>query len=194
MNISINLFTKCPYKGNPKTRLSSVFTESERTFISECLLSNIINEINKLSFQNTFKNIYIYPDVTNKFLTSFKNINDFNLIKQRGNNLNMRMLNCIQDQARQARKVLLFGGDIPGLTCEIIKDGINKLDSHDAIIGPATDGGYYLIGFNHISEHYARTINLEPENIRGSLEDKKLTFLELEQLSDIDYPTDLLVI
>ena len=194
MSISINLFTKCPYKGNPKTRLSTFFTKSERTFISEYLLMNIINQVNKLSLKNAYKNIYVYPDVTDSFLNSFKNINNFNLIKQRGDNLNMRMLNCIQEQAKQAQKVVLFGSDIPDLTCEIIKDGVTRLDSCDAVLGPSIDGGYYLIGFNNFSENYMHSINLQPENIRDSLEKKKLIYSELVQLSDIDYPADLLVI
>ena len=106
----------------------------------------------------------------------------------------MRMLNCIKEQAQQARKVLLFGSDIPGLTSKIIEDGLRRLDSHDAVIGPATDGGYYLIGFRNFHEKYMHSINLQPENIRSSLNNNKLMFSELEQLSDIDCPNDLLVI
>ena len=194
MSISINLFTKCPYTGNPKTRLSSFFTESERSFISEYLLTNIIDEVYKLSLHNISRNIYIYPDVSNKFLNSFKNINHFNLIRQEGGNLNLRMLNCIKEQAQQASKVLLFGSDVPGLTSEIIEDGLRQLDSNDVVIGPATDGGYYLIGFKNFLEEYAKDIDLQPENIRRSLSNHKLRFSELEQLSDIDYPSDLLII
>tara|TARA_B100000941_G_scaffold59332_1_gene38860 strand:+ start:2451 stop:3035 length:585 start_codon:yes stop_codon:yes gene_type:complete len=194
MNISINLFTKCPYTGNPKTRLSSLFTKSERTFISKYLLTSIIDEVGKLSLHDISRNIHVYPDVSKRFINSFKNLNDFNLIRQRGRNLNMRMLNCIKEQAQQAEKVLLFGSDIPGLTSKIIENGLRLLDSHDAVIGPATDGGYYLIGFKNFHEKYTHSINLQPENIRGSLSNNKLIFSELEQLSDIDYPNDLLII
>lgn len=193
MNISINLFTKCPFTGNPKTRLSTFFTESERRFISEHLLNNIINEVCKLSLKSLVRNIYIYPDISNKFVSTFHNINDFNLIKQKGNNLNIRMLNCIKDQVQLAQRVLLFGSDVPALTSEIIGDAVRKLDSYDAVIGPATDGGYYLIGFKNLPKDYIHSINLQPENIRESLVNKKLIFTELEKLSDIDYPTDLLV-
>ena len=194
MKISINLFTKCPYTGNPKTRLSSFFTKSERTFISEYLLTSIIDEVGKLSLHDISRNIHVYPDISKRFVNSLNNLNDFNLIRQRGRNLNMRMLNCIKEQAQQARKVLLFGSDIPGLTSKIIEDGLRRLDSHDAVIGPATDGGYYLIGFKNFHEKYTHSINLQPENIRSSLNNNKLMFSELEQLSDIDCPNDLLVI
>ena len=194
MNVSINLFTKCPYTGNPKTRLSTFFTKSERRFISEHLLNNMINEVRKLSLKSSCRNIYIYPDISKKFLNTFDSTDDFNLIKQRGDDLNTRMLNCIKDQARWSQKIILFGSDIPALTSEIIQDGIMKLDSHDAIIGPATDGGYYLIGFKDFPENYLQSINLQPESIRDSLSNKKIEFTELEVLSDIDHPADLLVI
>ena len=115
-------------------------------------------------------------------------------MKQTGNNLNMRMLNCIQNQSKQAQKVVLFGSDIPGLTSNIIKNGVEMLDYNDAILGPSTDGGYYLIGFKNFSGNDKQSIDFQPENIRESLENKKLIFSELVQLSDIDYPADLLVI
>ena len=127
-------------------------------------------------------------------MNTFDSTDDFNLIKQRGDDLNTRMLNCIKDQARWSQKIILFGSDIPALTSEIIQDGIMKLDSHDAIIGPATDGGYYLIGFKDFPENYLQSINLQPESIRDSLSNKKIEFTELEVLSDIDHPADLLVI
>ena len=194
MNTSINIFTKCPYVGNPKTRLSSFFTKSEQTLIAEHLLDNIINEVCRLPLQNTKKNIYIYPRVTDNFLDSYKNVDTFNLIEQRGDNLNIRMLNCINDQAQYAQKVLLFGSDILGLTSEIIENGIHELDNNDAVVGPATDGGYYLIGFKDFSKSYLQSSNLNPEVIRDCLSDKNLSFTELDQLSDIDYPDDILVI
>ena len=46
-----------------------------------------------------------------------------------------------------ARRVVLIGSDCPGLPPEILHEAFAGLDAHDAVIGPASDGGYYLIGF-----------------------------------------------
>ena len=43
--------------------------------------------------------------------------------------------------------VVLIGSDIPDLPPEILAEAFAALDSRGAVIGPAVDGGYYLIGF-----------------------------------------------
>src|SRR5208337_5602224 len=48
-------------------------------------------------------------------------------------------------------KVLLIGSDIPDMSVPLLNEAFNALDSSDAVIGPANDGGYYLIGFNRAS-------------------------------------------
>jgi glycosyltransferase A (GT-A) superfamily protein (DUF2064 family) len=45
-------------------------------------------------------------------------------------------------------KVLLIGADIPDLSIPLIDEALNALNTNDAVIGPADDGGCYLIGFN----------------------------------------------
>jgi len=42
--------------------------------------------------------------------------------------------------------VIIIGTDCPGLTTAILQEAIDSLDSHEAVIGPARDGGYYLLG------------------------------------------------
>jgi hypothetical protein len=49
--------------------------------------------------------------------------------------------------ARGASRALLIGSDLPDLPAGLLDDALRSLDRHDAVIGPATDGGYYLIGF-----------------------------------------------
>ena len=44
-----------------------------------------------------------------------------------------------------ARRVALIGTDVPALAFEDVRDALESLDDHDVAIGPATDGGYYLI-------------------------------------------------
>merc|ERR1711972_278452 len=43
-------------------------------------------------------------------------------------------------------KVVMIGADIPGITKEIIQEAFNHLDHYDTVLGPALDGGYYLVG------------------------------------------------
>ena len=45
------------------------------------------------------------------------------------------------------RKAAVIGSDSPDLPAVVLAEAFSALDTHDAVIGPATDGGYYLIGF-----------------------------------------------
>jgi glycosyltransferase A (GT-A) superfamily protein (DUF2064 family) len=46
-----------------------------------------------------------------------------------------------------SKRVVLIGSDIPDLPLEFIEEAFSSLKKEDAVIGPAYDGGYYLIGF-----------------------------------------------
>lgn len=50
--------------------------------------------------------------------------------------------------ARGARRIVVVGSDCPALSAEDIVAGFQLLTSHDVALGPATDGGFYLLGIN----------------------------------------------
>ena len=51
--ISLNIFSKCPYNGNPKTRLKDLLNKEERSFITLHMLTNILDEVSNIN--NDFK-------------------------------------------------------------------------------------------------------------------------------------------
>ena len=77
--------------------------------------------------------------------------NDHEYRPQRGTDLGARMKNAFTDCFSEGFKsVVLIGSDFPDLPLKIIEDAFAALDSSsDAVIGPAADGGYYLIGFRY---------------------------------------------
>jgi uncharacterized protein len=74
--------------------------------------------------------------------------NDHEYRPQKGSDLGERMKNAFADCFSEGFKsVVLIGSDFPDLPLRIIEDAFALLDSpSDAVIGPAADGGYYLIG------------------------------------------------
>jgi rSAM/selenodomain-associated transferase 1 len=66
------------------------------------------------------------------------------VIGQGAGDLGVRMDRAFRRYAR--RRVLLIGADIPGLDAAILRQAANRLKHHDAVFGPAEDGGYYLVG------------------------------------------------
>lgn len=69
--------------------------------------------------------------------------------EQSSGDLGERMKSAFFEAFRQgAQQVVLHGTDIPGLTTQHIEDAFDALKSHDLVLGPSTDGGYWLIGLN----------------------------------------------
>jgi rSAM/selenodomain-associated transferase 1 len=69
------------------------------------------------------------------------------VLPQRGRGIGLIMQNALSAMfAEGAEKAVVAGVDIPGLDSEIIRAAFAALDSSDLVIGPAMDGGYYLIG------------------------------------------------
>lgn len=116
---------------------------------------------------------------------------------QSGEDLGERMANAFaQAFASGAKKVVIIGSDCPGITTHLLAEAFTELDTNDLVIGPATDGGYYLLGmrkftpqlFSDIawstSEVAKQTLNIATAN--------GLTVTQLVALSDVDYLEDWL--
>jgi rSAM/selenodomain-associated transferase 1 len=68
------------------------------------------------------------------------------LVAQSEGDLGAKMSHAFEDAfARGARRVVLVGTDVPALTREDVVDAIESLDHEDLVLGPAADGGYYLL-------------------------------------------------
>ncbi|CCH67302.1 Glycosyltransferase [Richelia intracellularis HH01] len=111
-----------------------------------------------------------------------------------GNNMGRSLFNAFQNNAQQ---VLLIGIDCPGLNADILTQAFDQLVNYDLIIGPAVDGGYYLLGlkryipelFINISWGTARVL----QQTISTAQRLGLSQMQLQTLTDIDRPEDLLV-
>jgi rSAM/selenodomain-associated transferase 2/rSAM/selenodomain-associated transferase 1 len=98
--------------------------------------------------------------------------------------------------------VVMIGTDIPGITVDILQVAFNSLHQNDLVLGPAADGGYYLIGLQKTSFQRAipqlfAGISWSTESVlNDSLEIVQkigLTYRLLEKLADVDRAEDLAV-
>jgi uncharacterized protein len=110
---------------------------------------------------------------------------------QKGNDLGERMLNAFIDVFKNGYKsAVIIGTDCPYLTKEILMDAFDFLGEKDVVLGPAEDGGYYLLGmktvipelFKNIPWSTDKVLELSLDVIRS----QKLSFRLLPLLSDID--------
>lgn len=117
--------------------------------------------------------------------------------EQYGEDLGRRMYHALQRGLQHFEAVILVGSDCPGITPDYLALAADALRRTAVVLGPATDGGYVLIGarqvadsvFNDIpwggNQVYARTV--------AALDVVGLSWTALPALTDIDRPADLAV-
>ena len=115
---------------------------------------------------------------------------DVGLTAQVEGDLTDRLLACLDPCP-----VIFFGADTPGLATHHVKTAIDGLSSHEVVIGPAEDGGYYLIGMREtlpdlLTDMPWSTDQVLPETL-SRLARRGVRPLLLETLADCDRPEDL---
>ncbi|MDE0472601.1 MAG: TIGR04282 family arsenosugar biosynthesis glycosyltransferase, partial [Ekhidna sp.] len=74
------------------------------------------------------------------------NNDDFKLTTQKGSTLGARMHHAFEEAFNSYHKVVIIGSDCYDLDSKILKLAFEMLESSDVVVGPARDGGYYLLG------------------------------------------------
>lgn len=67
-------------------------------------------------------------------------------VPQGSGDLGARMARVLRAASRGP--VVIVGSDVPGLTARRVRSAFEALETHDAVVGPAHDGGYWLVGFS----------------------------------------------
>jgi rSAM/selenodomain-associated transferase 1 len=122
---------------------------------------------------------------------------DFSKYVQEGGDLGERMLNAFRLLfSKGYEKLVIIGTDCLELNSGIIESSLTELEKTDAVIGPAKDGGYYLLGLTKECPFLFRNITWSSESVLQQtvtiLDQKKLSYSFLETLNDIDEAEDWL--
>ena len=147
------IFIKNPQLGKVKTRLAKTVGD-EKALEIYLELSKITRENCQMLSQKTQLlrgQSAIQPYV---FYSDFINKNDdwsndiFEKAVQSGDDLGDRMSNAFTFILQNYAKACIIGSDCPTLSTAILEAAFESLDNHDFVVGPSTDGGYYLLGMN----------------------------------------------
>jgi uncharacterized protein len=142
-NRCVLVFIKFPEKGKVKSRLSPAFDTDMVLSLYECFVFDLLETLRKGMYS---LKICFYPPDAYETIVSWIG-KGYAYLPQRGNDLGERMKNAFLDAfSEEFSEVVLIGSDIPDLTVRVLHEAF-AFDLYDASIGPAFDGGYYLIGF-----------------------------------------------
>jgi len=139
MRNAVIVLTKAPSKG-VKTRIAGELgperaRDAYKTFLR--MVSDIIEGHMSYVFVEPKEGI---PEVRKLIRADY-------FKAQEGGDLGERMKHAINEVLRQGfDSVVLIGGDAPTMPKDFITKGLNALKTHELVFGPATDGGFYLIG------------------------------------------------
>ncbi len=115
---------------------------------------------------------------------------------QLGNDLGEKMQNAFAEEFKKGySSICILGTDCFELTSKIIEQAFQQLEKHDAVIGPAKDGGYYLLGMKKLTPELFKNKNWSTDSVASdTINDFKrlgLSYAELPILTDVDEEKDL---
>jgi len=182
------IFARNPVQGKVKTRLAQGIGDEEALKIYHELLDFTIEESSKVSADKTL----YYSD----FLPEQNLNSDFELTLQSGEDLGERMKNAFSEGFKKGYgRIILIGSDSFEIDANDIQKAFFMLNDKDTVIGPATDGGYYLIGlkapFEPIFTNKPWSTNVIFKRTYLELMLYNKTIALLEEKSDIDTMEDL---
>ncbi len=142
------VMAKAPIAGEVKTRLVPPLSLDEAAELYRCLLFDLLESF--ASFEAADRFIAFAPDDAAAWFNEIAP-SGFACFPQRGEGLGKRMADIFERQFGQGyERVVIVGSDLPVFPTNILSDAFRTLERDHAVLGPARDGGYYLIGLNRM--------------------------------------------
>lgn len=139
------IFAKAPIPGQVKTRLCPPLTPDEAASLHGSVVLDMLERSRTTAALDRF--VACAPSSDHVFFKILEERHGVRLITQMGDDLGTRMARAFADVlALGYRQVLVIGTDLPTLPGSVFGEAVTLLAAHDVVLGPALDGGYYLIG------------------------------------------------
>ena len=190
MSSALIIFVRNPVLGKVKTRLASTLGDEKALEIYRILLrhtSDVTKDlaVDKFVFYDDHidQNDIWENDIFEKFL-------------QQGSDLGERMTKAFDYLFKKKySKVIIIGSDCFELSESILSQAFDALSNHDVVIGPAEDGGYYLLGMHQfipqLFDNKKWSSNSVYADTVSQLKEANKSIYELPLLNDVDKETDI---
>lgn len=188
---AIVIMAKAPIAGLAKTRLMPLLGAAGSAALQAWLLQRTVTTA--LAADLGPVSLWCTPDTDHPAFLACSRDSRLSLQRQPDGDLGLRMLTAAQASTTTAG-VLLIGTDCPLLDVQHLRQAAAALREHDAVLLPAEDGGYVLLGLRQVRPEAFATINWSTERVlaqtRSRLSKLGWRWTEPETLWDIDYPAD----
>ena len=187
-NPLVLVFCKNQIIGKVKSRLALKIGKQKAFFVYSNLVNKTASIVNSLS-----SDVHVYYSDYIEENDDFKSPKIKKFI-QKGNNLGDRLINALSISFKNFSPVVVIGSDLWKLEISDIENSFRILKNKNVVIGPSTDGGYYLIGMNYLDTQIFENKNWGQESVLNDtirdIHDKTNIHL-LDEKTDIDTYDDL---
>ncbi len=195
------VFTRFPAPGRSKTRLIPALGESGAADLHRQMTEHFMKKAFHLATQRPVELEVRFdggsPDQVSRWLGG-----GCTYRPQEQGDIGHRMRRALKAAHKEgAIRAVLVGCDIPGIGTELLSEAFDRLIPHDVVLGPAADGGYYLIGtrrdrFDALAPALFQGIPWGTETVYAdtlSAIGSEASVFSLATLRDVDRPEDLFV-
>jgi len=195
------VFTRYPEPGTTKTRLIPLLGAKGAADLQRKMTEHTMLQVKRLSTRRELSVEIRYHGGDKNLMQNWLG-QDFGYRSQGSGELGRCMKRSLEDAFRAgATEAVIIGTDIPEITEGIIQKSFDALKLKNLVLGPAKDGGYYLIGLQKNSLSKASPdlftgINWGAGDVFEKTikiaKDSGLSFTLLDVLKDVDHPEDLM--
>ncbi|MCP9460484.1 MAG: TIGR04282 family arsenosugar biosynthesis glycosyltransferase [Nitrospira sp.] len=193
------VFAKAPIPGQVKTRLCPPLTPDEAATLHGSFVLDTVERTKAVTERFTRpvdRFLACAPSLAHPFFKVLEARHHVRLIDQIGEDLGERMAGVFDRLfAHGYRSVVLVGTDVPSLPVEEYRRAFALLESHDIALGPALDGGYYLLGLTRPAPALFTDMPWSTGDVRTITEEKarslELTIALTAPWRDVDTIDDL---
>lgn len=186
------VFARTPVEGQVKTRLAHRIGDAAALRVYRRMARDVVDSVRA----GPWRTVVCHDSSTGDApLRDWLGPHRLEFRRQGEGDLGTRMQGCLAKALEESRKVCLIGTDAPGLGKREVEAAFRALEDHDVVLGPALDGGYYLVGLNRPAPELFRDIPWSTDAVLGATLDRAraggLRVTLLEPLQDVDTLEDL---
>ena len=194
-----------PTPGRVSTRLVPLLTFVQAAALYSAFLSDIFDRLHSFIRAKGMQILPVAAYTPDEGLTGLVELigTDVELVEQKGESLGERINNLFDTLFEDFSSVVIIGSDSPDLPLEYIEEAVELLSSTEpgarrAVLGPATDGGYYLVALSEACPELFEEVPWStPEVLDTTLRRAAEAGVEVKLLNvwhDIDTPDDLILL
>lgn len=191
------VFTRYPEPGKAKTRLIPALGEEGAAALSRQMTEHTLGQVRSLQGQASIAVEIRFAGGTVEQMQQWLG-QEWIYTPQGEGDLGNRLTRSLQAAfAAGVERAIVIGTDCPELNAVLLEKAFQALGTHELVLGPARDGGYYLIGMNRLMPELFEGIAWSTSTVLQQTLDiaktLKLAIAQLPMLSDVDYPEDLAI-